>query len=169
MRATEDQTILGTSYIQIHLWDLNKTWQLNLSENVSKHFRYNLLNGKSKLKLLWFVKFLLPLKKNILWVSFNQLYNIYDGLSKLVMLVFLTSFLFWPFFWSFFVNPLQTEPLLVPFLWSLSLLRLYSVCFSDEALFALPAASEPAIHSSAGKFFPPAFSLCVNSAWSSWI
>lgn len=115
MRATEDQTILGTSYIQIHLWDLNKTWQLNLSENVSKHFRYNLLNGKSKLKLLWFVKFLLPLKKNILWVSFNQLYNIYDGLSKLVMLVFLTSFLFWPFFWSFFCEPITNWALACSF------------------------------------------------------
>uniref|UniRef100_A0A2K6BFP8 Reticulon n=1 Tax=Macaca nemestrina TaxID=9545 RepID=A0A2K6BFP8_MACNE len=32
---------------------------------------------------------------------------------------------------------------------SLFLLRLYSICFSDETLFALPAASEPVIRSSA--------------------
>lgn len=59
------------------------------------------------------------------------------------------------------VSSLWTAPRLVSCLYSSSLLvfllRSYSVCFSDETLFALPAASEPVIPSSAGKFFLPAF------------
>uniref|UniRef100_G1RDA3 Reticulon n=1 Tax=Nomascus leucogenys TaxID=61853 RepID=G1RDA3_NOMLE len=44
-------------------------------------------------------------------------------------------------------EPAWTPP--SPFNLSLFLLRLYSICFSDETLFALPAASEPVIRSSA--------------------
>uniref|UniRef100_A0A8C8ZX29 Reticulon n=1 Tax=Prolemur simus TaxID=1328070 RepID=A0A8C8ZX29_PROSS len=48
-------------------------------------------------------------------------------------------------------RPPPPPPAGSPFNLSLFLLRLYSICFSDENLFALPAASEPVIHSSAEK------------------
>lgn len=73
----------------------------------------------------------------------------------LIVLLFLFHLGF--FLYKFCVNSLQTEPLLAPLTFSLLqtlslfLLRLYSICFSDETLFALPAASEPVIHSSAEK------------------